>query len=69
MVINLYQMVQLNNKIFAMAYYEIEVNVLRNGSVYRISSFEVVPGDVVFLKDPIKIPFEGVILEGSALIN
>ena len=56
-VINLYQMVQLNNKIFAMAYYEIEVNVLRNGSVSRISSFEVVPGDIVFLKDPIKIPF------------
>ena len=27
------------------------------------------PGDVVFLKDPIKIPFEGIILEGSALIN
>lgn len=62
-------MVQLNSKIFAMAYYEIEVNVLRNGTVSRISSFEVVPGDIVFLKNPIKIPFEGVILEGSALIN
>jgi P-type E1-E2 ATPase len=62
-------MVQLNNKIFAMAYYEIEVNVLRTGSVRKISSFEVVPGDIVFLRDPIKIPFEGVILEGSALIN
>ncbi len=29
----------------------------------------MVPGDIVFLKDPIKIPFEGIILEGSALIN
>jgi P-type E1-E2 ATPase len=28
-----------------------------------------VPGDIVFLKDPIKLPFEGLILEGSALIN
>lgn len=35
----------------------------------EISSLDVVPGDVVFLKKPIKIPFEGIILEGSALIN
>lgn len=34
-----------------------------------ISSLDVSPGDIVFLKDPIKIPFEGIILEGSALIN
>jgi P-type E1-E2 ATPase len=68
-VINLYQMVQLNNKIFAMAYYQIPINVLRNGTVVEISSIDVVPGDVVFLKKPIKIPFEGIILEGSALIN
>jgi magnesium-transporting ATPase (P-type) len=38
-VINLCQMVELNNKIFAMAYYEINVNVLRNGEVVSISSF------------------------------
>lgn len=61
-IINLVQMVELNNKIFAMAYYEINVNVLRNGEVVSVSSFEVVPGDIVFLKDPIKLPFEGVIL-------
>ena len=29
-IINLVQMVEINNKIFAMAYYEIEVNSLRN---------------------------------------
>ena len=68
-VINLYQMVQLNNKIFSMAFYEISINVLRDGHVKSISSIDVVPGDVVFLKDPIKLPFEGIILEGSALIN
>ncbi len=45
------------------------VNVLREGKVESISSIDVVPGDIVFLKDAIKIPFEGVILEGSALIN
>jgi P-type Ca2+ transporter type 2C len=52
-----------------MAYYEVKVNVLREGHVREISSVEVVPGDVVFLKEAIKIPFEGVIIEGSALIN
>ena len=61
-IINLVQMVELNKKIFAIAYYEINVNVLRNGEVGSISSFEVVPGDIVFLKDPIKLPFEALIL-------
>lgn len=68
-VINLYQMVQLSNKIFAMAYYEVPLHVLRDGTVKEIPSVDVVPGDVVFLRKPIKIPFEGIILEGSALIN
>jgi len=52
-----------------MAYYDIPLNVLRGTNVVQISSVDVVPGDIVFLKDPIKLPFEGVILEGSALIN
>jgi len=56
-VINLYQMVQLFDKIFKMAYYEITLNVLRDGQVKPISSLDIVPGDIVFLKDPIKIPF------------
>jgi magnesium-transporting ATPase (P-type) len=61
-VINLYQMVQLSNKIFAMAYYEVPLHVLRDGTVKEIPSVDVVPGDVVFLRKPIKIPFEGIIL-------
>jgi len=56
-VINLYQMMTLNNKIFNMAFYEVQVNVLRSGKVHSLSSLDVVPGDIVFLKDPIKIPF------------
>jgi len=52
-----------------MAYYNIQVNVLRDGVIKKISSLDVVPGDIVFMKDPIKIPFEAIILEGSALIN
>lgn len=45
-----------------MAYYETDLNVLRNGDVERISSREIVPGDIVFLHDCIKIPFDGIIL-------
>ncbi len=45
------------------------MNALRDGKVIEVSSLDLVPGDVVFLKKPIKIPFEGIILEGNALIN
>lgn len=55
-------MVQLSDKIFAMAFYEVQLNTLRDGVVKQISSLDIVPGDIVFLKKPIKIPFEGVIL-------
>lgn len=68
-VINLYQTYNMNNKIYSMAYYETEVNVLREGSVVKTSSKDLVPSDIVFLKDPIKIPFDAIILEGSALLN
>lgn len=40
-----------------MAYYDVPVNVLRGKEVVQVSSVEVVPGDVVFLKEAIKIPF------------
>ena len=60
--INLYQIRQLNEKIFHMAYYDIPVNVLRENNVVQISSVDVVPGDIVFLKDAIKLPFEAIIL-------
>jgi len=59
----------LNKKIYEMAYYEAHINTLRNGFVVRVSSLDIVPGDIVFLKEQIKLPFEGIILEGSALIN
>jgi magnesium-transporting ATPase (P-type) len=55
-------MVELSNKIFSMAFYEIQLNTLRDGVVKQISSLDIVPGDIVFLRKPIKIPFEGIIL-------
>jgi magnesium-transporting ATPase (P-type) len=33
------------------------------------SSRYVVPGDIVFIKDPMKIPFDGILLQGSVLAN
>jgi cation-transporting ATPase 13A2 len=56
-IVNLIQMVQLNTKIFHMAYYEVKVHALREGVATEVSSLDLVPGDVVFLKNPIKIPF------------
>lgn len=45
------------------------MHCLRGGEVVDISSTQLVPGDIVFLKKQIKIPFDAIILEGEALIN
>ncbi len=65
----MYQTHTLNEKIYNMAYYEVDLHVLRGYNVVKISSKDVIPSDIVFLKDPIKIPFDAVVLEGSALLN
>lgn len=52
-----------------MAYFETEVNILRNGTIVQDSSKNVVPGDIVFVKKSMKIPFDGLLLHGSALSN
>ena len=67
--INLYQVIQLNNKIYSMAYYTTPMYVLRCNTVIEKSSIDLVPGDLVFLKKAIKLPFDGVLLGGSILIN
>lgn len=67
--INLYQVIQLNNKIFNMAFYTTEMNVLRGSAVIQVDSIELVPGDIVFLKKSIKLPFDGILLGGSLLMN
>jgi cation-transporting ATPase 13A2 len=60
---------KINDKIFEMAYYEVELDVLRGGEMRKISSFDVVPGDLVFFGRNLRVPFEGVLLEGEMLIN
>lgn len=67
--INLYQVIQLNNKIYSMAYYTTDMHVLRGNNVQLINSQFLVPGDLVFIKKAIKLPFDGVLLGGSVLIN
>lgn len=67
--INLWQVMGLNQKIFEMAYYEVKIHALRDGNVIEMSSVDVVPGDVVFIKNAIKLPFDGILLGGSVLMN
>ena len=67
--INLYETYQTNKKIFEMAYYETNINVLREGRVQEITSKDVVPGDIAFFKNSMKIPFDCILLEGSCLVN
>ena len=52
-----------------MAYYEVKLHILRNGQVIEASSIDVVPGDVVFIKQSMKMPFDGFLLGGSVLMN
>lgn len=63
------QLRKINDKIYQMAYYEVELDVLRDGQMKKISSFDVVPGDLVFFSKNMRVPFEGVLLEGEMLIN
>lgn len=66
---SLVQTYRINRKIFEMAYFETPVNILRDGEIKTGSSRYVVPGDIVFVKQPIKVPFDGVLLHGSLLSN
>ena len=68
-IVNLYQINDMNKKICELAFYETSVRVLRAEGAIELSSRDVVPGDIVFFKEPIKVPFDVVILEGSCLVN
>lgn len=46
--ITINEVIKVNDKIFEMAFYEVELNVLRAGSIQKISSLNIVPGDIVF---------------------
>ena len=67
--INLYQVMELNKKIYEMAFYAKPMHVLRGKQVQEIDSSLFVPGDIVFIKQSIKLPFDGILLGGSVLMN
>ena len=46
-----------------------ELHALREGEVVKLSSRDVLPGDIVFFKNEIKIPFDCILIEGSCLVN
>lgn len=52
-----------------MAYYDIPIYSLRNGHIVEISSVDIVPGDIVFINNSLKLPFDGILLGGSVLMN
>jgi magnesium-transporting ATPase (P-type) len=69
LVITVREVMQVSEKIFAMAYYEVQLDVFREGQVQKVSSLDIVPGDIVFFSEAVKLPFEGVLLEGEMLMN
>ena len=44
-------------------------NILRNREIKKCSSKYAVPGDIIFLKNSMKMPFDGILLHGTILAN
>jgi cation-transporting ATPase 13A2 len=63
------EMLRVNAQIHEMSYYEVPLKILRDGKIVEVSSLHIVPGDIVFFNKTIRLPFEGVLLEGEMLIN
>ena len=59
----------INKKSIEMAYYDVKIHSLRNRNIKEISSVDIVPGDIVFINNRLKIPFDGILLGGSVLMN
>lgn len=56
------EMLRVSAQIHEMSYYEVQLQVLRNGKVEQVSSLQVVPGDIVLFNKTIRMPFEGILL-------
>jgi cation-transporting ATPase 13A2 len=52
-----------------MAYYECPVNVLRAGEIVRMSSVELVPGDLIEVPENSKMPCDAVLINGACIID
>lgn len=52
-----------------MAYYETDVNVIREGNVQNISSVELVPGDLIEIPNNSKMPCDAVLIGGACIVD
>ncbi|CAD8152226.1 unnamed protein product [Paramecium octaurelia] len=67
--ISLYDLEQQNHKIREMIYYESSVIVHRDNHSFRISSKDLVPGDIVEVTPKSMVTFDGQIIHGEAVFN
>lgn len=68
-VLTIVEVLRVNAQIHEMSFYEISIPILRNGRITEVSSMHVVPGDIAFFNKTIRLPFEGILLEGEVLMN
>lgn len=56
-------------KIKEMAVYHSKIFVKRNGNVKEITQSELVPGDILIIKDDSLIPADCIVIKGNVLMN
>ncbi|OMJ82558.1 hypothetical protein SteCoe_16723 [Stentor coeruleus] len=56
-------------KIKELATFITNINVLRNGNIETISSYDLVPGDIVIITDNLTFPCDLILLSGFCLVN
>ena len=69
LVISVFETRKNLKTIRTMAYYETPLNVLRGGDMQKMSSTELVPGDVIEIPDNCKMPCDAAIISGSAIMD
>jgi cation-transporting ATPase 13A2 len=52
-----------------MAYYETDVNVIREGNLQKVSSVELVPGDLIEIPNNSKMPCDAVLIGGTCVVD
>lgn len=52
-----------------MAFYECKVTAIRSGEKYKISSTELVPGDLIEIPEDTKMPCDAVLLSGGCIMD
>lgn len=66
---SLYLANRSQSRIHDMAFYECEVEIVREDSVMTVNSSELVPGDVVVVEAGLKMPCDAVLLKGCCVVD